>query len=103
MMLRANRGLMSRMSPSSTTDRTSLYMSYGLRVDSGSRSSSDSSRRSTGSLLAATGGSSSQLGGRYERYFFTAPMQAASSSNSPSPTPLTSQWTFEPPRSCSVM
>src|ERR1019366_8955369 len=90
MMLRANRGFTSKSSPRSTTARSSLYMSYGFRVDSGSTSSSDSSRRSIGSSQAASGGGSSQFDGRYERYLRTAARHAASSSNSPSPTPLTS-------------
>ncbi len=78
-------------------------MSYGLRFVSGSRSSSASSRRSIGSVDATSGGGSSQFDGRYERYFFTAARHAASFSNSPSPTPLTSLWIFEPPSSCSAI
>ena len=52
----AHRGLMSRNSPWSTIARMSLYMSYGLRLDSGSRSSSASSRRSIGSVTGRSGG-----------------------------------------------
>ncbi len=71
MMLRAKRGLMSRMSPWSTIARISLYMSYGLRVDSGSeveqrlvaRDRSDRSHATIGRLLVA-------VDGKNERYFF---------------------------------
>ena len=48
-------------------------MSYGFRVDSGRRSSSDSSRRSIGSLTGSVGGASSQFDGKNERYFFERP------------------------------
>ncbi len=103
MMLRAKRGLMSRKSPWSTIDRISLYMSYGLRFESGTRSRSDSSRRSMESVQGTSGGGSSQLEPKYERYFLVAARHAASFSNSPSPTPLTSAWILEPPSSCSLI
>ena len=76
-------------------------MSYDLRADSGSRSSSSSSRRSIGSSHGCTGGASSQLDGKNDRYRLIAAMHSASFANSPSPTPLVSQWIFDPPSSCS--
>ncbi len=67
MIVFANFGLMSRISPSSTISRITSYMSYGCRAESGTMSSSFSDIRSSGSDVSRTGGGCSQLAGKYER------------------------------------
>ncbi len=64
MIVFAHWGLRSKYSPSSTIRRITSYMSYGLRFDSGSTSSSSSSPRSIGSADSATGGACSQFCGK---------------------------------------
>ena len=68
MIVFAHWPFMSKYSPSSVIRLITSYMSYGLRLDSGSTSSSASSRRSIGSLTGRTGGRSSQFCGMYDRY-----------------------------------
>ena len=82
---------------------SSLYMSYGLRSTPGGGRAAPRRGGRSGRRTGTSGGGSSQFDGRNERYFFTAARHAASFSNSPSPTPLTSQWIFEPPSSCSAI
>ena len=68
MIVRAQRGLRSNQTPSSTMRRITSYMSYGLRGESGSTSSSSSSMRSTGSVTGwRSGGASSQFCGKNDR------------------------------------
>ena len=67
MIVRAQRGLRSNHSPSSTMRRITSYMSYGWRGESGRMSSSSSSMRSTGSADSRSGGGCSQFCGMYER------------------------------------
>ncbi len=77
-------------------------MSYGLRLDSGSTSSSSSSPRSIGSALARIGGFASQFCGMNERYCLIASMHDSSSATSRSPTPDLRVCTREPPSSSCV-
>ena len=65
--LLAHFGLRSKYSPSSTISAITSYMSYGLREESGTISSSFSDIRSAGSALSASGGFSSQFEGKKER------------------------------------
>ena len=67
MIVFAHWPLRSNHSPSSTTRRITSYMSYGLRLVSGSTSSSSSSARSTGSATSRRGGGSSQCEGKNDR------------------------------------
>ena len=67
MIVRAQRGLMSNHSPSSTMRRITSYMSYGWRGESGRMSSRSSSARSIGSAGSRLGGGSSQLAPKNER------------------------------------
>jgi hypothetical protein len=64
MIVFANFGLMSKISPSSTISWITSYMSYGCRGDSGTMSSSFSDIRSSGSFASRIGGFSSQLAGK---------------------------------------
>ena len=74
-------------------------MSYGLRLESGSTSSSSSSARSIGSLVSRTGGGCSQFWGMNDRYCLMRSMHSSSLATSMSPTPDLRQCTREPPSS----
>ena len=99
MIVFAHWPFMSKYSPSSTIRRITSYMSYGLRFDSGSTSSSSSSRRSIGSVTGRTGGALSQFWGMNDRYALIRSMHSSSLATSMSPTPDLRQCTREPPNS----
>ena len=99
MIVFANWGFMSKISPSSTIRLISSYMSYGLRFDSGRTSRSSSSMRSTESLVSRRGGASSQFEGKYDRYSLIAWMHSSSEPTSRSATPDLRVCTREPPSS----
>ena len=102
MMLPAKCSWTSKKSPSSTTMRTSSFMSYGLSADSGTMVTSLGSRRSTGSLHARRGGSSAQWLGMNDNSRLMWRIASASSRTAKWATPLFALCVMAPPRSSIV-
>ena len=92
-------GWISKKSPSSTIERITACMSYGLFGLSGMSASSSPHSRSAGSSLGAHGAASRLFCGRNEISARASAIAAASSSQTRWQTPLFSAWESAPPSS----